>query len=151
MLVVGLTLAGCSATSSSATGPPAPPGTATAKIHVRMHEWGIMLSARKAPAGTVTFTVHNAGLLDHELLVIATTRRASQLPRIGRLVNEPAAGTSVGQIEDISPGQTRTLTLRLKKGHYALICDDPGPPPHYTSGMHTDFWVVSGARHKPSG
>lgn len=106
-----------------------------------MHEWGIALSVRKSPAGRVTFTVHNAGQLDHEFLVIKTTRPADRLPLIGGLVDEPVAGTDVGAIDDIAPGQTKRLTVALNQGHYALICNNPGPPPHYRSGQHTDFWV----------
>lgn len=82
-----------------------------------------------------------AGQLDHEFLVIKTTRPADRLPLIGGLVDEPVAGTDVGAIDDIAPGQTKRLTVALNQGHYALICNNPGPPPHYRSGQHTDFWV----------
>lgn len=138
----GVSLSGCGSQGISAAGPPAPPGPASSTVRVLMHEWGIARSTRKSPAGSVTFTVQNAGLLDHEFLVIATPRLAAELPQIDRLVDEPHAGTTAGQIDDISPGQTRRLTVVLAKGHYALICNNPGPPPHYVSGQHTDFWVV---------
>ena len=33
---------------------------------------------------------------------------------------------------------TETVTLPLKAGHYALICNLPG---HYAAGQHADFTV----------
>lgn len=134
---------GLTACGNRRPGPRVPAGPASDHVQVRMHEWGIALSlsVRKAAPGRVSFTVHNAGLVDHELVVIATRRLAGRLPLVGGLVNERAAGTTVGEIDDIAPGQTRRLIVTLHAGHYALICDDPGPPPHYRSGMHADFWV----------
>ena len=43
---------------------------------------------------------------------------------------------NVGEIGDLQPGQAKTLTLPLKPGHYALICNLPG---HYKAGQHADF------------
>lgn len=133
---------GLAACAGQRPGPPVPAGPTSDHVRARMYEWGIALSVRKARAGRVTFTVHNSGLVDHELLVIATRRLASRMPLTGGLVNERAAGVMVGEVDDIPPGQTRRLAVTLRAGHYALICDDPGPPPHYRSGMHAAFWVT---------
>jgi uncharacterized cupredoxin-like copper-binding protein len=46
---------------------------------------------------------------------------------------------SIGEVSGLKAGQSKTLTLHLKPGHYALICNEPG---HYMSGMHTDFRVL---------
>ncbi|MEA2312683.1 MAG: hypothetical protein QOE28_2651, partial [Solirubrobacteraceae bacterium] len=35
-------------------------------------------------------------------------------------------------------GAAKALTLNLKPGHYALICNLPG---HYTAGMYADLTV----------
>jgi len=35
-------------------------------------------------------------------------------------------------------GAGKALRLKLKPGHYALICNIPN---HYSAGMHTDFTV----------
>jgi uncharacterized cupredoxin-like copper-binding protein len=45
---------------------------------------------------------------------------------------------NVGEIGDIQPGAGKTLALKLKAGHYALICNLPG---HYRAGQHADFTV----------
>ncbi len=45
---------------------------------------------------------------------------------------------AVGEVEDLGQGDTKKLTLNLKKGHYALICNLPG---HYKGGMYADFTV----------
>ncbi|MGZ4189647.1 MAG: plastocyanin/azurin family copper-binding protein [Actinomycetota bacterium] len=36
-------------------------------------------------------------------------------------------------------GTSKTLTITLKPGHYALVCNLPG---HYRMGMHQDFVVL---------
>ena len=45
---------------------------------------------------------------------------------------------NVGEIGDLQPGEAKTLSLSLKPGHYALICNLPG---HYKAGQHADFTV----------
>ena len=40
-----------------------------------------------------------------------------------------------GEIEEIAPGETKSLTLTLQKGHYALVCNLPG---HYKAGMRAN-------------
>ena len=44
----------------------------------------------------------------------------------------------MGEIGDIQPGQTKTLSLNLKAGHYALICN---LAVHYKAGQHADLTV----------
>lgn len=39
---------------------------------------------------------------------------------------------------DMEAGASKTLTLKLDKGRYALICNIPG---HYAAGMFADFTV----------
>ena len=45
---------------------------------------------------------------------------------------------NVGETGDLTPGAAKTVTLNLRAGHYALICNLPG---HYKAGQHTDFTV----------
>ena len=62
--------------------------------------------------------------------------------------NKPAGGLlkgaeadetgNVGEVGDVKPGTAKTLTLALKPGHYALICNLPG---HYKAGQFADFSV----------
>ena len=44
----------------------------------------------------------------------------------------------MGEIEEIKPGEVKRLTLTLRKGHYALICNLPC---HYAKGQFVDFYV----------
>jgi uncharacterized cupredoxin-like copper-binding protein len=91
--------------------------------------------SRSVNAGNrTTFHVNNVGHIVHEFVVIKTDKRANGLGTGQRV---PEAG-NVGETGDVQPGASKSLTLKLKPGHYALICNIPG---HYAAGMHTDFVV----------
>jgi len=45
---------------------------------------------------------------------------------------------NIGETGNLKPGQSKTIVLNLRKGHYAVICNDPG---HYMAGMHKDLNV----------
>ncbi len=107
----------------------------TAVVNVKLSDFKIAPSKASAKAGKVTFVVKNAATMEHEMVVIKTTLKASKLPVKGGQASEKG---SVGEAEDIAGGKTKRLTLTLKKGHYALICNVPG---HYQAGMHADFTV----------
>lgn len=84
--------------------------------------------------GKVTFDVKNVGRLLHEFVIIKTDKPANGLgtgPRV------PESG-NVGETGDVEAGAGKTLSVKLKPGHYALICNIPN---HYSAGMHTDFTV----------
>jgi uncharacterized cupredoxin-like copper-binding protein len=83
----------------------------------------------------VTFVVHNSSGIEHELVVIKTSKKAAKLPVHNGRASERGA---VGEVEDLAGGKTERLSLNLKKGHYALICNLPG---HHKQGMRTDFTV----------
>jgi uncharacterized cupredoxin-like copper-binding protein len=101
---------------------------------VSLNEWHVSPSSSSAKAGQVVFTVTNTGAVTHEMVVVSTAEAADHLAHGG----EASEDGSVGEVADLEPGDTKTLTLTLKPGHYALICNEPG---HYNSGMHTDFVV----------
>jgi uncharacterized cupredoxin-like copper-binding protein len=88
--------------------------------------------------GKISFDVENAGAIAHEFVVIQTDKRADAL-----LKGDEADETgNVGEIENIDPGSSKKLALKLAPGHYALICNLPG---HYMPGgkpgMLADFTV----------
>src|SRR3954447_16895108 len=125
------------ATAAAALGAvsPAPATPVTpGKVGVSMKEFSINLAATQAPAGRVTFNVRNSGAVPHEFVVLRTDMPAGSLLK-GAEADE--AG-NVGEIGDIQPGSQKTLALKLKAGHYALICNLPG---HYRAGQHADFTV----------
>ncbi len=79
-------------------------------------------------SGRVTFNVSNAGHVQHEFVVLKTSKPASDLLKNGR-ADETG---NVGEIGRVKPGQTKALKLNLAAGHYALICNLPG---HYAAGQ----------------
>ncbi len=106
--------------------------TSAKVLNVKLVEFKVLPAAKVAPAGKVTFVVRNAGKITHELVVIKTAKPAGKLLK-GSKADESGR---LGKIGDLKPGQARKLTLTLKKGHYALICNLPG---HYAAGQYTDF------------
>jgi uncharacterized cupredoxin-like copper-binding protein len=80
-------------------------------------------------------TLPACGRIDtHEFVVLRTDKSAASLLK-GSEADETG---NVGEIPGVAPGQTKTLTLTLKQGHYALICNLPG---HYKAGQHADLTV----------
>lgn len=103
-------------------------------VRATLVEWAIRRTPATVPAGRVRFVARNAGVSRHELVVIKTRRRANAL---GRGLTVPERGVR-GEIEQFGPRRTRSMTLSLPAGHYALICNLPG---HYRAGMRADLWV----------
>jgi uncharacterized cupredoxin-like copper-binding protein len=109
---------------------PATPG----KIGVSVKEFSVNPTATQAPAGRVTFNVRNTGTIPHEMVVLRTDKPA------GSLLNGARADEAgnVGETGDLAPGASKTVSVKLKAGHYALVCNLPG---HYSAGQHIDFTV----------
>lgn len=98
----------------------------------------------KIAAGPVTFTVTNEGVKKHEFVVLRTDTPASKFRIVSfegekDRIDEDADGTNVGETGDMEAGTTATLTMDLKPGHYALVCNLAG---HYRMGMFADFQVI---------
>jgi uncharacterized cupredoxin-like copper-binding protein len=104
------------------------------KVNVSLKEFSVNLASSQAAAGKVTFSVRNSGSVTHEFVVIRTNKQAGDLLK-GSRADE--AG-NVGETGDLKAGTSKSLTLHLKPGHYALICNLPG---HYAAGQHADFTV----------
>jgi uncharacterized cupredoxin-like copper-binding protein len=105
-----------------------------AKVGVTLKEFTLVPNPKSGSAGTVTFTVRNAGKVKHEFVVLRTKKAASKLLK----GSEASEAGNVGEIGNVPAGKTRTLKLKLKAGHYALICNLPG---HYKAGQRADFNV----------
>jgi uncharacterized cupredoxin-like copper-binding protein len=101
----------------------------------------IRLSATSITTGTVTIDVSNAAdaNLTHELVVLKTDVADDKLRVKNGQVLEKIY-QKLGEVENIAPGKSKRLTLRLAPGHYVLICNKPG---HYGMGMHTSLVVGS--------
>jgi uncharacterized cupredoxin-like copper-binding protein len=124
LVVVG---AGVAVTSAGAL-------TSGRTVPVTLNEFNILPAVQSAPVGKVTFLLTNKGKMTHEFVVVRTQKPAGSLLK-GKEADETGA---VGEVGDLQPGQTKRLTLTLKRGHYALICNLPG---HYLGGQFADFYV----------
>lgn len=104
-----------------------------------VREWAVEISAEKAMAGSVTFTVTNEGTIGHEFLVVKTDIPDGEIPLDGDHFPEDAEGIEViDEIGEYPVETTETLTVDLEAGTYQLVCNLPG---HYEAGMHTVFTV----------
>jgi uncharacterized cupredoxin-like copper-binding protein len=114
--------------------PTAAPVVPARRIAVALKEYSVSPTSTTGRAGRVTFNVRNAGAITHEFVVLRTAKPAADLLK-GARADESG---NVGETGDLQPGQAKTISLKLKPGHYALICNLPG---HYAAGQHTDFTV----------
>ena len=115
----------------------APSAAAAAPAHasaVTLSEFNVAPKPAAVASGAVTFNVSNAGKVEHEFVVLKTSKPASDLLKGGKA---DEAG-NVGEIGSVKPGQTKALKLKLAAGHYALICNLPG---HYAAGQYADLTV----------
>jgi uncharacterized cupredoxin-like copper-binding protein len=128
LALVPVLASGCGSSSSANPAPHA------AAVRAALSDYRISTSTSDPATHKVTFAVRNVGKIKHEFVVLKTNTPAGSLGDGKRV---PETG-HVGEIGDLRPGQSKKLTLRLKRGHYALICNLPG---HYAAGMHRDFTV----------
>lgn len=115
------------------------PSEASETIRVSLLSNAIQLDTSSVKAGTITFEVTNAAdnNMKHELVVLKTDLADDRLP----VKNEQVIETrfkKMGEAEDVAPGKSKRLTLKLSPGHYVLICNKAG---HYSQGMHTALIV----------
>jgi uncharacterized cupredoxin-like copper-binding protein len=141
--IAALAVAGCGSGSSNNAGS-APTTTTKTKTTasagvqkdpVTLDDFAIKPSTTALKPGKTEFEVKNTGKQAHEFVVIDTSRPAAKL---GKGSKVPEKG-NIGETGNLKPGQSKTLVLNLRKGHYAVICNDPG---HYMAGMHRDLHVT---------
>ncbi|WP_158274575.1 plastocyanin/azurin family copper-binding protein [Cellulomonas sp. WB94] len=106
------------------------------------------LDRTTVPHGTVSFVVTNAGMRNHELVVLpldGDQRAGSRVAGTDRRIDESG---SLGEVADagggsgdsgIAPGATGWVTLDLPAGRYELVCNLPG---HYAAGMFAEITVT---------
>jgi uncharacterized cupredoxin-like copper-binding protein len=96
-------------------------------------------SSATASPGEVTFEVTNGGTQEHEFVVVQSDLALEDLPfddAADEVIEDEL--TVVDEIESIMPGETKTLTVTLEAGNYALICNLEG---HFRMGMSSEFTV----------
>ena len=118
-------------------------------VTATLGEWSIVLDKDSVPAGSVTFDVTNDGPNDlHEFVVVKTDLAPGDLPvdETGKVDEEGAGITFIGEIEELEVGDTGSDTFDLDAGNYVLICNivdtaDGATEAHYVLGMRLAFTV----------
>jgi uncharacterized cupredoxin-like copper-binding protein len=115
-------------------------------VNVAAADFSLTPDVTSVPAGTVKFKVKNNGGFGHEMVVVKAAD-ASDLPtKPNGEVDEDkiAKAAQLGEVEDVLPGQTKTLKLDLDAGKYVLFCNrvDGTTTIHFKKGMHADFTVT---------
>jgi uncharacterized cupredoxin-like copper-binding protein len=112
---------------------PGEPAQADTVVKVRLAEYEVMPESATVPAGKVQFIAENVSAsMAHELAVL-------RMKDDGSLEN-------MGEVEDLDPGQSGSVTLDLPAGKYTLACliakgEAGSTVDHYKAGMHTEFTV----------
>ncbi len=107
-------------------------------MHGNMHMamMGIKVDHHAVPAGKVTFDVKNISAETiHEMLVAPIADENVTLPfnATENRVDEEAA-KDLGEVSELDPGKSGSVTLELKPGKYVLYCNVAG---HFMAGMWT--------------
>ncbi len=134
LALIALALAACGSNGSAQS---------ATTVRAQAREWQFGLDHTTVPAGKVTFELTNKGQIAHEMVILKTDLPATALPlKAGNPseLDEDAAGQSPGEVEDVQPGKTETLTLDLTPGRYLMVCNLAA---HYKAGMVTEFHVSS--------
>ncbi|HEV2310636.1 MAG TPA: hypothetical protein VGU73_08940, partial [Acidimicrobiia bacterium] len=116
-------------------------GGASSTVIVNIRDFKYHDNPSTVPAGTITFRVVNAGPSTHEFNVDRTDVADGSLPlrADGLTVDEESPLLHrIGSLDTIGYQSTRSLTLRLRAGHYVLYCNLEG---HYLGGMHVSLTV----------
>ena len=127
----GSAMGGGAMMGGATIGNAAPAGVRT--IHVKLGEMWVKPDYTSVKAGKVTFAATNTGQVEHELMI---ERMPLKMDGPGR-PNEEAAQ---GMIEDMEPGDSGKMTVKLAPGSYVLFCNVTG---HYAAGQHIRFNVTS--------
>ena len=102
---------------------------------------GVTLDQTSVPAGKITFDVVNDSKdIIHEFLVAPVTADQKELPYIvdENRVDEEAA-SYLGEVSELDPGKSGSLTVDLAAGSYIVFCNVPG---HFINGMWSILTVT---------
>jgi uncharacterized cupredoxin-like copper-binding protein len=121
-----------------ATLPPVATTAPTAAPTITLSEWKVAV-ASTIKAGTVTFTIANAGTIQHELLVFKSALAPFAYPedKNGDIVEDGPGVALLSDGENIDVGGTQMRKVDLTPGTYLFVCNIPG---HFKAGM---FQVVT--------
>lgn len=141
VILAAVALAACSTPAASPSSDGGGGGGEGTTVDVTLTEFEVEFSTTDIPAGDVAFNVTNDGTIVHEFVVFRTDVAEDALPEQSDEpeVNEDDPSlTSMGEVEDVDPGATKSFSADLEAGDYVGICNVEG---HYDSGMHIHFTV----------
>lgn len=102
---------------------------------------GVDVDKKTVKAGKVTFDATNTSKeMVHELIITPAKTVDETLPYLNnenRIDEEH--GAHLGEVSELEPGKSGSLTITMKPGFYVLYCNIPG---HYMAGMWTTFTVT---------
>ena len=110
-------------------------------MDMSMATMGIKAEPATTKTGVISFHVTNSSTdTIHEMIVIALEDPSKPLPYIASesRVDEDHVGDK-GEVSELDPGGSGTLSVFLKPGKYLLICNVAG---HFAAGMWTEFVVT---------
>lgn len=137
---VSLLSAACSSSSApSADGEStAPDPAAGATVDITITDTSLTPAPDSVSAGEVTFDATNEGEATHEFEVFQADVDPADLPVENNVANTEGM-TLLGEVEDLTPGGTGSLTLDLPAGSYIIMCNLPG---HFDMGLHSTLTVA---------
>jgi len=115
-------------------------------VHARLwnhdDKMGITTDVSTVKAGKVDFEVVNESrTMVHEMLVVKVNSFDDVLPYNDKDASILEDETNdFGEVSELEPGQSGSLTVNLTPGKYMLICNIPG---HYKDHMYSQL-VVTG-------
>jgi uncharacterized cupredoxin-like copper-binding protein len=112
--------------------PAAMAAAAHGKVYVQLGDYWAAPTVSSVRAGKVSFIATNVGRVPHELMV-------ERMPMKFDSPMHPNEGAAQGMIDDMDPGHSGQMTMRLRPGTYMLFCNAPG---HYAAGQHMLFKVT---------
>jgi iron uptake system component EfeO len=115
-------VAACGAGSGSSAAPATPVPSGVVAVEARDNPYAFSPSTITVPAGSVTFSVKNAGTEEHEFEIFK-------------------GETVIDEIEGLVPGLTKDLTVTLEAGDYTFVCKLNG---HDQLGMKGTLTVTGG-------
>lgn len=146
LAVASLALFGLAACGDDDDG--AEDGGGAETVDVVLSEFIVEPEVTSVDAGEIEFVADNQGGEVHELVVVRAASAADLPTDADGAVDESQIPEEdqLGEIEDIQPGDSATLTVDLDAGDYVLLCniveeEDGEVESHFALGMFTDFTV----------
>jgi len=120
-----------------------------ATVQARLLEFKVRRKPASVAAGKVTFKVKNIGGEKHEFVVVRAQPGVDLPTAADGSVDEDAIpeADKIGEVEDLKPKKTKSLTRTLDPADYVLFCNVVDKEPdgsvlsHYAQGMHQSFTV----------